>query len=156
MHPRRPRWCRVSSSPTYSTRFKVAAALLLTMAIAAFVGAYLTLSDSSEDPVLSSGGQDEYVEALIPARDSQVPQQSRVGIDLVTGWTGVLVVNDAEIPEDELDVTTELGLVEFTPAEGRTVDQLEGGRNCVTAVVWPLSEGRSEGARNIQWCFEVV
>lgn len=144
------------SSPTYSTRFKIGAALLLAVATAAFVGAYLTLADSGEDPVLSSGGQDEYVEQLIPQRDNQVPQQQPLGIDLVTGWTGVLVVNGTEIPEDELDVTPELGLVQFTPGEGRTVEQLEGGRNCVTAIVWPLSEGRAEGSRNVQWCFEVV
>jgi hypothetical protein len=146
----------MSSSPAYSTRFKLVAGLVLALAIGAFVGAYLTITDSGEDPVLSSGGQDEYVEALIPSRDSQVPQQSRVGIDLVTGWTGVLVVNGTEVPEDELNVTPELGLVEFVPADGRTVEQLEGGRNCVTAIVWPLSEGRAEGARNVQWCFEVV
>jgi hypothetical protein len=146
----------MSSTPTYSTRFKVLAALMLALAIAAFVGAYFTFTETGEDPVLSSGGQDEFVEALIPARDSQVPQQSRVGIDLATGWTGVLVVNGVEVPEDELDVTPELGMVEFTPAEGRAVEQLEGGRNCVTAIVWPLSEGRTEGAENVQWCFEVV
>lgn len=146
----------MSDSPTYSTRFKLFAAGLLLVAVAAFVGAYLTFSETGDDPVLSSSGQDRYVEQLIPARDSQVLQQSRIGIDLATGWTGVLVVNGTEIPEDELDITQELGLVQFTPAEGGTVEELRAGRNCVTAIVWPLSEGRTEGARTIQWCFEVV
>jgi hypothetical protein len=145
-----------TTTPVYSTRFKILAAVLLAAAIAAFVGAYLTFAESDSDPVLRSGGQDEYVEALMPARNSQVPAQSRVGIDLVNGWTGVLVVNGVEIPEDELDVTQELGLVEFTAADGRAVEQLEGGQNCVTAVVWPLSEGREQGSRNVTWCFEAV
>ena len=145
-----------TTTPVYSTRFKIIAAVLLAVAIAGFVGAYLTFAEGEDDPVLRSGGQDEYVEALIPDRNSQVPQQSPVGIDLVTGWTGVLVVNGVEIPEDELNVTQELGLVQFTPADGRAVEQLEGGQNCVTAIVWPLSEGRDRGARNVTWCFEVV
>jgi hypothetical protein len=146
----------MSSTPVYSTRFKVAAAILVAAAIAAFAGAYLTLSQGEDDPVLRSGGQDEYVEALIPSRDSQVPQQSRIGIDLVSGWTGVLVVNGVEIPEDQLAVTRELGLVEFMPGEGREVERLDGGRNCVTAIVWPLSEGREQGGRNVQWCFDAI
>jgi hypothetical protein len=145
-----------TTTPVYSTRFKIVAAVVLAAAIAAFVGAYFTFTEGDDDPVLRSGGQDEYVERLVPDRNSQVPQQSPVGIDLVTGWTGVLVVNGVEIPEDELNVTQELGLVEFMPADGRTVEQLEGGQNCVTAVVWPLAEGRDRGGRTVTWCFEVV
>jgi hypothetical protein len=152
-----PRWCPVpTTTPVYSTRFKLLAAALLALAIAAFVGAYLTFAQGEDDPVLRSGGQNEYVEALIPERNSQVPQQTTVGIDLATGWTGVLVINGVEIPEDQLNVTEELGLVEYTPADGLAVEQLEGGQNCVTAVVWRLSEGRDEGGRNVTWCFEVV
>jgi hypothetical protein len=145
-----------TSTPVYSTRFKIVAAVVLATAIAAFVGAYLSFNEGGDDPVLRSGGQDEYVEALIPDRNSQVPQQAPIGVDLVTGWTGVLVVNGVEIPEDELNITQELGLVEFTPADGRTVERLEGGQNCVTAIVWPLSEGRDQGSRSVTWCFEVV
>lgn len=146
----------MTRAPVYSTRFKILATLLLAVAAGAFVAAYLTFTEGNEDPVLRSGGAGDYVEDLIPARDSQVPQQSRVGIDLVTGWSGTLVINGIEIPEDELSETPELGLIEYSPGEGRTVEQLSGGRNCVRAVVWPLSEGRDEGARDIGWCFEVV
>jgi hypothetical protein len=145
-----------TTTPVYSTRFKILAAVLLVAAIGAFVGAYLTFAEGEDDPVLRSGGQDEYVESLMPDRNDQVPQQSPVGIDLVNGWTGVLVVNGVEIPQDELNVIQELGLVEFSPGDGRAVEQLEGGQNCVTAIVWPLSEGRDQGGRNVTWCFEVV
>lgn len=146
----------MSSAPVYSTRFKVVAILVLAGAIAAFVLAYLSFADGDDDPILSSGGQGDYVEALIPARNSQVPRQSRVGIDLITGWDGVLVINDVAIPEDELVVTRELGLVEFTPGDGKAIEELAGGQNCVVATVWPISEGREQGARNVSWCFEVV
>lgn len=145
----------MSSAPVYSTRFKIVAALVLTAAVGAFAFAYTSASEGDDDPVLSSGGAD-YVEQLIPGRNEQVPRQSRVGIDLVTGWDGVLVVNGTEIPQDELTVTRELGLVEFTPGEGRAVEELPGGTNRVTAVVWPIAEGRDQGARNVSWTFQVV
>jgi hypothetical protein len=145
-----------TTTSVYSTRFKILAAVLLAAAIAAFVGAYLTFAEGEDDPVLRSGGQDEYVEALMPNRNDQVPQQTRVGIDLVTGWTGVLVINGVEIPEDELNITEELGLVQFTPDDGRAVEQLEGGLNRVTAIVWPLSEGRDQGSSDVTWTFVVV
>ena len=96
------------------------------------------------------------VENLIPRRDAQVPQQSNVGIDLVTGWDGVLIVNGVNIPEDQLQVTPEIGLIEFTPGEGKAVEALETGQNCVAAVVWKLADGRGVADRTIPWCFDVV
>jgi hypothetical protein len=35
------------------------------------------------------------------------------------------------------------------------VDELRAGLNCVTAIVWPISEGR-DASRQIPWCFTVV
>ena len=96
------------------------------------------------------------VENLIPRRNAQVPQQSNVGIDLVTGWDGVLVINGVFIPEDQLQVTPEIGLIEYTPAEGKAVEMLESGQNCVSAVIWRISDGRGVADRTIPWCFDVV
>lgn len=145
----------MSSASAYSTRFKIVAALVFTAAAGAFFLAYRSASGGGEDPVLSSGGAD-YVEELIPQRNGQGPRQSRVGIDLVTGWTGVLTINGTVIPEDQLTITSELGLVEFVPGEGQEIEELPGGTTRVVATVWPLSEGREEGARSVAWEFEVV
>ncbi|HLM65022.1 MAG TPA: hypothetical protein VK306_12040 [Acidimicrobiales bacterium] len=145
----------MSAPPLYTTRFKVIAALVLTAAIAAFAAAFLALDRNDDDPILSSGGADEYVEALLPARNSQVPQQETVGIDLIASWTGTLSVNGVEIPPDELQVTQELGLVQFTPGDGRAVEELRTGQNTIVATVWPLEEGR-EAATNVTWSFEAI
>lgn len=145
----------MSSASAYSTRFKIVAALVFTAAVCAFFFAYRSASGGGEDPVLSSGGAD-YVEELLPQRNGQVPRQSRIGIDLVTGWTGVLTINGTAIPEDQLTITSELGLIEFVPGEGQAIEELPGGTNQVVATVWPLSEGREQGARSVSWDFEVV
>ena len=147
----------MAAAPVYSTRFRLVAVIVLTAATAAFVVAYLGLREGSDDPVVSSGAASEAVERLIPARGSQVPQQETIGVDLAGGWSAALTVDDVEIPADELDVTPELSLVQFTPDDGRTVEQFQPGRNCVEATIWPLSEGRGGGqTRTIGWCFDVV
>lgn len=138
----------------YSTRFRVVAAVIVTLAVSAFVLAYFSAQEGEDDPVLESGNAD-FVETLIPQRNAQVPQQSSIGIDLASDWTGVLIVNDVEIPEDQLQVTAELGLIQFTPGPGTQVEELRAGVNTVTAVVWPRSATRN-AAQNITWAFEVV
>jgi len=138
----------------YSTRFKIVAAAVVALAGVLFYLAFTSLGDD-EDPLLSPGDS-QVVENLIPRRNAQVPQQSSVGIDLVVGWSGRLVVNGTEIPDDELVITPQLGLIEFTPGPTRTVEALDSGQNCVTAVIWRLQDGRGVNDRTIPWCFEVV
>jgi hypothetical protein len=149
---------RMATTSVYSTRFRIVASLVLAVAVAAFAGAYLSTSADDDDEVGRSGGSSgagEIVEARIPAPNTQVPQQSTVGIDLAAGWDGTLQLEGAEIPVDELTRIPELARIEFTPAEGKAVEELRAGLNCVTAVVWPIAEGR-DASREIAWCFEVV
>jgi hypothetical protein len=145
-----------STSP-YSTRFKAVAVAVLALAIGAFVAAYLATSDEGDNELGTSGNAvgGEIVEQRIPAPNSQVPQQSIVGIDLLSGWEGTLQLNNVEIPRDQLTLTPELARIEFTPGDGKVVEQLQAGLNCVNATVWPIAEGR-EAAREIPWCFQVV
>lgn len=139
----------------YSTRFKIVASAVVAVAVALLVVAVRSFDDGNDDPVLRSGDQD-VVEALIPRRDAQVPRQSRVGIDLAIGWEGTLVIDGVEIPADQLDVTPELGLIEYTPGDGKAVEELQPGQNCVSAVIWRSQDGRGVADRTIPWCFEVV
>ncbi|MFO7280872.1 MAG: hypothetical protein C0P77_010755 [Thermoanaerobacterales bacterium] len=139
----------------YSTRFKIVASAVVAVAVALLVVAVRSFDDGNDDPVLRSGDQD-VVEALIPRRDAQVPRQSRVGIDLAIGWEGTLVIDGVEIPADQLDVTPELGLIEYTPGDGKAVEELQPGQNCVSAVIWRSQDGRGVADRTVPWCFEVV
>jgi len=125
------------------------------VAVALFAVAVVGLDDGNEDPVLE-GGDRAVVENLIPRRNAQVPQQSSVGIDVVTGWDGTLVIGGVEIPREQLVLTPEIGLIEFTPGPGQAVEELASGENCVTAVIWRVSDGRGVDDRTIPWCFDVV
>jgi len=144
----------MAQTSPYSTRFKVIASVVLVAAISLFVVAFLTLSGNKDQGL--SADNAKVVDSLVPTPNTQVPQQSSVGIDLVAGWDGVLRINGVEIPEDELVKTPQTGLIMFTPGDGKTVEQLEAGRNCVTAVIWPIADGRGPADRQVPWCFEVV
>ena len=145
----------MADTSTYSTRFKIVAAAVVTVAVGMIVYAFIGLDEGGEDPVLQ-GGDRAVVENLIPRRNAQVPQQSNVGIDLVVGWDGTLVIEGVEIPREQLQLTPEIGLIEYTPAPGQAVEELQSGENCVTAVIWKVSEGRGVDDRSIPWCFDVV
>jgi hypothetical protein len=148
------RMTTTSPSP-YSTRFKIVAAAVVAVAVLLLALAVRSFDDGNDDPVLRSGGED-VVEALIPRRDAQVPQQSSVGIDLAIGWEGTLVIDGVEIPADQLEITPELGLIQYTPGDGKAVEELRPGQNCVSAVIWRSQDGRGVADRTIPWCFEVV
>lgn len=142
-----------SAAPSlYSTRFKILASLLITLAVAAFVAAYMTTSD---DDGSGSGADGEFVERLLPERDSQVVQQGTVGIDLAPGWEASLSIDGVPIPEDDLDVTASLNLVQFTPGEGKAMRTLPVGNVCAQAQAFETATGPDD-ARTVSWCFDVI
>jgi hypothetical protein len=150
----------------YSTRFRIVAGVILALVVVLGVVAYQMASDSSDDPVASSGGTREFVEQLIPPGDSQVLQQGTVGIDLVTGWTGELSVDGVPIPSSDLDtgqdaapgdtVSSGLERITFTPGPGKVMETLPLGPVCAQAVVWDRAAGRDNSQRTVSWCFEVI
>lgn len=131
--------------------------MVVTVAIGTFALAYLLESDASDDDgIARSGGTDAFVEQLLPAEQSQAVQQATVGIDLAAGWEGTLVVDGRQIPPDQLNVRSALNRVEFTPGEGKVFSSLPSGRLCVRAIVWETRVGQADGARDVNWCFDVV
>jgi hypothetical protein len=126
----------------------VVAACLVGLVIAA------NRTDTGEPDIAQTGGQD-VVEALLPAVDSEVLRQAQIGIDLAPGWTGVLIINGTEIPEDQLTIVPELNQVFYQPADGKEVEQLLAGPNCIQAVVWLIERNRGSG-QTIDWCFRAT
>lgn len=147
-----PRTNGSSPPPIYSTRFKIIAAVLVTLVAVGFVAAYLA-TESTDDS--DTSGVDSFVEQLIPGRDTQLLQQGTVGIDLAAGWEARLVIDGVAVPEDELNVVDSLNLTEFTPGPDKVMDALPVGTVCATATVWKASTG-PEDSRQVTWCFEVI
>ena len=135
-------------------RIVITCAVLFCLAGVVFAFSKVSRDDGTNDIAVTESGP---VEQLIPPRNSEILRQDVTGVDLRPGWTGVLIVNGVEIPEDQLDLDNleSLGQVLFTPGEDKAVEQYEAGENCVTAVVWRVDESRAD-SRNVDWCFNVT
>ncbi len=137
-------------------RYRLLIALLVVAALAALY-AGVRATDSGGDDRIAVRGQPEVVERLIPGRGDEVIRQAELGIDLGPGYEGALVVNGAPIPDDQLRLVPEQNQVYFTPGDGKAVEQLQAGPNCVEAIVWKSSQGRgSADDRSFTWCFEAL
>lgn len=129
--------------------------IIVVVAVVAAVGALVlavTSSDTGPDTAISNP---QAVEQLIPGRGELEVRQAKVGIDLAPGYTGILVVNGIEIPEDQLEYVTGLNQVLFQPREGNEIEAFEPGQVCVVARFWREVETREDG-RSVRWCFDVA
>lgn len=130
--------------------------MLIALAIAVAGIAVITLA------VLARGGDgpslDPAVEELRPAADAEsVPVQSSVTIDLVDRpqYSISLRINGVLIPKDEMPLCCPLNRLSYIMGEGKTVEELRPGRNCVQAEFYAITEGPA-AARTVNWCFEAL
>jgi hypothetical protein len=152
----------------YPTRTKVIIAVVLAVAIAAIVLAYLGTVEGDDAGVSVTGAdglQDTAdrdpggVEALIPPRGSEILGQEAIGIDLVAGWTGELTLLPGNgvattLPDDEIE-RDELNRIIYRPGPGRAIERLSGDY-CLVATIWDRVEGREQTQRVENWCFSAT
>ena len=154
--------------PAYSTRTKLIVAGTMLVAGAAFTAAIVT-ADADGPAEVSRSGSDQIgggqtgttrlviVEELSPDRGDEALSQQSIQIDLAAGFAvSTFQVNGITIPASELDLRPELAITSFTPDEGKAVEELDAGTNCVSAVIYRLADGRGINTRTERWCFEVT
>ncbi len=132
------------------------ATLLAMLGVAIIVGAWQI--NSSGDNSNSTGNTPSEIRELIPAESSQVPRQSTIGIELEPApgneeYDIRLWLNDEPLPLDEADKSN----TRFTyrPGEGKAIEELEIGENCIRAEYYPRSNQGANPGR-YRWCFEAA
>jgi hypothetical protein len=126
--------------------------LLAAAAIAAVVGFLVTDTDQPDKVP-----QSEIVEHFLPKPGDEVMRQFELGVDLAPGYDGTLAVNGVNIPVEEQRRIPEQNPVFFTPGEGKSVERLLAGQNCVVANVWKISDGPgTANDKTVPWCFEAT
>lgn len=108
---------------------------------------------------------------------TQVLQQTRVFVDMIDGYEGVLVIDGVELPTVSLDDVSKAppGLGEgeqievpegavfepgnvtltYTPEEGAIVGPFDTGTHIAEIIYWKTEDGRQK-ARSYTWSFYVV
>ncbi len=114
---------------------------------------------------------DPAVERVVPKPGDLVLRQSEVGIDLASGYRGVLVIDGMEIPTVDVTPTDPgagpkapsldaqfdpaVNTVFFTPRKGAPIEEFAPGEHTVTAIFWKMTETRQQ-ARSVLWRFKVA
>jgi len=93
------------------------------------------------------------IERLIPTRGAVIRPQEAVGADLDDTFTGVLIIDEKEIPEDQLTRVVELGQVTFQPGPGKDITEFSPGRHHVEVVYWKQTEQRLPNSPGFTWQF---
>lgn len=95
------------------------------------------------------------VELQAPTPDSAVLSQAQLLIDLSTRYSASFVVNGVTVPDDELQIRSELNQVIFNPGPGKVIERFPAGRNCVQADIYRI-DGVEEDVLPVRWCFQVT
>jgi hypothetical protein len=148
----------VPETPPRLSRRDVLRRVVITLIVLACIGGLVIAAQRADtgEPDNPSAGSPDVIEFLVPAQGTEVLQQSNVAADLAAGWTGTLVINGTEIPEDQLVREPGQNIVEYRPAPGRVIEQLPAGRNCAQVITWRVNEARERARTPVEWCFDVT
>ena len=116
------------------------------------------------------------IESIAPVPDAvQVLSQTSVFVDLVTSYTGVLVIDGIEIetidlsdidssdvePGQQVEIPPATvyepgnATLSYTPSEGAPIETFATGLHRVEVIFWPIEEGRAR-AGLYTWTFNVI
>ncbi|MEO7370904.1 MAG: hypothetical protein ABI949_11575 [Ilumatobacteraceae bacterium] len=113
------------------------------------------------------------IENIDPVRGAvRVPAQTEVFVDLLPGYTGVLVIDGTELETvDPNDLKTGVGgqqvtlppttiyergnaTLTFVPAKGARIESFTQGTHTATVIFWKILESRQR-AQSYSWTFSV-
>jgi hypothetical protein len=122
------------------------------IAAIALVGIGIGFSGSqTPKPSLPDG-----VRRVYPDVGAFVLRQSEIGVDLNSGLTGMLFLDGAEIPEDDIQRVPATGKISLHPQPDSTYAELSAGHHCASVDYWAATVPRPEPATNHhEWCFNL-
>jgi hypothetical protein len=96
------------------------------------------------------------IESISPERGELVGPVADVTVDLADSYTGVLVIDGIEIPQDQLDRVAELGIVTFRPGPNKEISRFRAGENTAEILYWPRTKDRPDHPARFGWHFRVA
>ncbi len=76
------------------------------------------------------------IEAVSPEPDQITGLIDTVTVDLADQYSGVLVIDGIEIPEDQLERVVGIQTISFRPGPGKEISRVRAGDNDVTVLYW--------------------
>ncbi|MBA2608212.1 MAG: hypothetical protein H0U92_04705 [Actinobacteria bacterium] len=134
----------------FITPYRIGVSVLLAIAAAILYVGVTSAADPEPTEV-----PDPRITSVQPAPDELALRQDRIFAQLANDYTGVLIVDGTEIPDDQIDRSEGLNTVAFTPGKGTETGRLDAGERCATVVFWSVNSTREAGADSYKWCWQV-
>ena len=122
--------------------------------------AYAFSTSESEEVPANTGARagqvfaNEAVERFIPQAGDQIPGQDEIGVDLKPGYEAELIIDEINIPKDQMLSNDALYQYTFRAGDGKVIERLSPGSVCAVAVITKQTDPGA-GPQQVEWCFEV-
>jgi hypothetical protein len=94
------------------------------------------------------------VEGVSPQGGDLDLRQATIAADLAPGYTGYLLLDGVEIPDDDLQHVDALNTVTLRPGPDSDYRTLSPGNHCATVVYRRFGEQRAASSE-FRWCFNL-
>ena len=142
----------VSAQPP-SRRFahpgRIAVVAVIVIAVANLAVWGLSQSDTSTNGTALPAT----IESITPQSGQLIRLQDTLSADLRDDLTGVLVIDGAEVPEDQLERVVPLAQVSFRPSPKSDLTKFEPGDHTVVIKYWQQGKPRPTNPNSFSWRF---
>lgn len=93
------------------------------------------------------------VEVVDPAPGEIIRVADTITADLRNDLTGVLLIDGAEVPEDQTDRVAPLGQISFRPGPDKDLTKFSPGLHTATVLYWEQGKSRPKHPGAYSWTF---
>jgi hypothetical protein len=130
------------------------AIVAIVVLVVANLAVFLAFTSDTDDEGRQSVSSD--VEQVRPAPGSIAGPEADVDVRLRDGLTGVLVIDGARIPEDQLEIDPATSTIVYRPGPDRDLERFEAGNHTVTALYWSQTKAEPPDPGTYTWSFRVA
>ncbi|MET0921025.1 MAG: hypothetical protein ABWY77_07480 [Acidimicrobiia bacterium] len=129
---------------------------IVAIALLAVLNLGVVLLRSSDSSVPGTASLPSSIQSVSPEPGELTSRIDDVTVDLNDAYTGRLVINGVDIPDDQTSGVHDLGIITFRPGPKQDITAFRAGENDVVVKYWP--QGKDEPAKPFvySWRFQAA
>lgn len=128
----------------------------LVVAMLILINLAIVLLSNTDTSSTANGALPTMIESVSPGNGEIVRTTDTIAVDLNDAYTGVLTIDRAEVPEDQIERVGPLGQITFRPGPGKDIEQFSPGIHTVTVSYWPQTKDRPDRPATYTWTFRAT
>jgi len=138
-------------APLFAHPWRIAIVVAVLLVVANLGVLLLSQSDTAREGRTFPNG----IETVSPRPGELLRPQDNVGVDLRDDLTGVLLIDGAEVPEDQTQRVENLGKLEFRTGDSTFLEEFQPGQHTAAVLFWVDGEPRPRRPASYSWTFRV-